>query len=120
MEPKAIYTILVLVIVALIGVIIYLVLRNPYPSCLGSKGKWNTVFKNYTVSSIKDFMNLMQKTQKPDSHLILKDTCASCIVDVAEKNYEPKDFQENLLSILESFLPTLIISCQNDCISKPK
>ena len=117
MEPKAIYTILVLVIVAFIGVIIYLVLRNPYPSCLGSKGKWNTVFKNNIVSNIKDFLNLMQKT-KPNS-VMLKETCASCMVDIAEKNYEPKDFQENLLSILQLSLPTLIIPCQNDCISKP-
>lgn len=110
MDTKTIYIILSLIIVALIGVIIYLVLKNPYPSCLGTKGKWNTSFKNDTVSNVKDFLKMMP----PDpTGKIVKDTCASCLVDFMEKNYEPN---VKLIKILLESSAVMFAACQNNCV----
>jgi len=115
MEPKTIYIGLALAIVALVGVIVYLMMRNTYPSCLGTKGKWNEIFKSDKISSIKNFLKLAQSA--PDSKLVFKDTCASCVVDIAEQNYEPKDFQENFVQILASPNSILLLgTCKSQCV----
>jgi len=115
MEPKTIYIGFSLAIVALVGVIVYLMMRNTYPSCLGTKGKWNEIFKSDKISSIKNFLKLAQSAH--DSKLVFKDTCASCVVDIAEQNYEPKDFQENFVQILASPNSVLLLgTCKSQCV----
>ena len=116
MEPKTIYIGFSLAIVALVGVIVYLMMRNTYPSCLGTKGKWNEIFKNDKISSIKNFLKLVQL--EPNSKIVFKDTCASCVVDIAEQNYEPKDFQENFVQILATNSVLLLGPCKGQCVEK--
>lgn len=117
MEPKTIYIGFSLAIVALVGVIVYLMMRNTYPSCLGTKGKWNETFKSDKISSIKNFLKLAQLD--PNNKMVFKDTCASCVVDISEQNYEPKDFQENFIQILTSQNSVLLLgTCKSQCIDK--
>ena len=93
-----------------------LMMRNTYPSCLGTKGKWNEIFKSDKISSIKNFLKLAQSAS--DSQLVFKDTCASCVVDIAEQNYEPKDFQENFVQILATNSVLLLGPCKGQCVEK--